>query len=146
MTWWVPHPGTMTVRWQVTAKDPFEPKLLWVYKKLHELTWIKSDCRKSYWWIKGQLSQVWVASSCWMIRDKSWHNSHWCFLSKKEGAELSIYYQPGHDFQILYCHCRKVAKYPKYFLMILILIIANIGPSNVSGAHFGALHKLHSFL
>lgn len=62
-----PIPWKMTVGWQVTANASFELKLLWVYKKLYELTWIMSSCGKSYWWIKGQLSQALLASSCWLI-------------------------------------------------------------------------------
>lgn len=127
-----PIPWKMTVGWQVTANAPFELKLLWVYKKLYELTWIMSSCRKSYWWIKGQLSQALLASSRWLIRGKSGHCSHWCFLLKKDGGELStcsLFTLASLDMVPKYCPCRKVTKYFSHFLMIIILlIIATIRP------------------
>lgn len=47
-------------------------------------------------------------------------------------------YQSERSSQVLRYHCRKLAKYREHFLAIIkLLIIATVGPRDVSGTDFG---------
>lgn len=63
---------------------------------------------------------------------------------REEYVLLVRRYQSGHSSQMLHYHCRKLANHYKHFLAIIeLLIIATVGPHDVSGTNFGALHRLH---